>query len=393
MGKPLRIAVPIDLDWPLPHHLDVYRGIQDYAERTGTWELFNDQFPAQWIAPRGRRPGYDGVVGRVTPVVLAACRKANVPVVNCWADSPAAGQMPTVAADFHAAGRLAAEHLLARGFRHLASVGYRDRRSLGTRAYFAGVKAVADEHGVPWSGHLISYAFNSNDKAWRAFVRDADRWFERWSKPMGLTSAQDNHARQFALMAQRRGLAIPEEFAIVGAGNSEATCAGSEPSLSSVDLGYHRVGCRAAELLDGLLSGRPAMADLDKPVLCPPVELVARRSSDSYIVNDHSVGRAMRFMAERCGDLISVADVVAHVGCSRRTLERRFQETLGHTINDSLLALRLEIVKRLLVNTRAPVQAIARQAGFGTPEHMRYVFKQREGLSPGQFRRRHQAKP
>lgn len=391
MPQPLRIAVPIDLDWPIRRHQDMYHGIQSYAEQTDRWEIANDQFPAAWIARRGKRPGYDGVVGRVSPEVLAACVKHGVPVVNVWGNSPAMPQMPTVIADFAAAGRAAAEHLLARGMRRLASVGYRDHGPLGTRAFFQGVKAVADEHRVPWSGHLVSYSFNHNDKAWRRFVADTDRWFDRWEAPIGIAAAQDNHARYLALMGRRRGLRVPDQLAIVGAGNDTLVCEGASPSLTSIDLGYHRVGYNAAQLLDRFIRGDADASDVTEPIRLPPAELIARASTDSYVVDDETVGRAMRYMAEQCGKHIDVPDVVAHVGCSRRTLERRFRETLGHTINDQLIKLRLQIVKRLLVRTRASVKSIAHEAGFGTPEHMRYTFKRHEGVSPGQYRKDHRA--
>lgn len=387
MPQPLRIAVPIDLDWPIRRHQDVYQGIQSYAEQADGWEIFNDQFPAAWIARRGKRPGYDGVVGRVSPEVLTACLKHNVPVVNVWGNSPAMPQMPTLVADFEAAGRLAAEHLLARGMRRLASVGYRDHGPLGTRAFFKGLKAVATEHGVPWSGHLVSYSFNHNEKAWRRYVADADRWFAQWEAPIGVATGTDNHARYLALMGRRRGLGVPEQLAIVGAGNDTLACEGASPSLTSVDLGYHRIGYNAAQMLDRFIRGEADPAHVTEPRLLKPAELVARGSTDSYIIDDETVGRAMRYMAEQCGKHIDVPDVVAHVGCSRRTLERRFRQTLGHTINDQLIKLRLQIVKRLLVRTRASIKSIADEAGFGTPEHMRYTFKKYENVSPGQYRR------
>lgn len=389
MTQPLRIAVPIDLDWPIRRHLDIYQGIRSYAEEAEAWEIINDEFPAAWIARRGKRPGYDGVVGRVSPEVLAACQKHNVPVVNVWANSPAMPQMPTVTGDFVVSGRMAAEHLLARGMRRLASVGYRDRGPLGTRAFFEGVKAVAAEHRVPWSGHLVSYGFNHNAKAYRKYVADTERWFTQWQTPIGIASAQDNHARYITLIAQRRGLSVPDQIAIVGAGNDAPICEVASPSLTSIDCGYHRIGYNAAQLLDQFLKGEANATDITEPRLLAPAELVARASTDSYIVDDETVGRAMRYMAEQCGKHIDVTDVVAHVGCSRRTLERRFRETLGHTINDQLIKLRIQIVKRLLIRTRASIKSIADEAGFGTPEHMRYTFKKHENVSPGHYRRDH----
>jgi len=198
--------------------------------------------------------------------------------------------------------------------------------------------------------------------------------------------AADNTARTLATICHRRGLRIPDEVAIIGGGDEPVQCEGSEPELSSIDMGFYRAGYRAAELLDHLLRGRAAPAE---PILTPPADLVARVSTDVYAVDDKTVGRAMRFIAEHCGQPIRVADVAEHVGCHRRKLEKQFRAAGRDSINNEIVALRIELTKRLLVSTDDSIHAVAAKAGYGTAQHLRHVFRHQLGTSPTAYRALH----
>jgi LacI family transcriptional regulator len=158
------------------------------------------------------------------------------------------------------------------------------------------------------------------------------------------------------------------------------------PSLSSIDFGFDRIGRQAAELLDKLMRGAKPPRE---PIICPPAELVLRESSDIYAVDDPIVAEAMRFIAEHVHEPIQVQDVAERVPASRRSLERRFRLHLDRSIADEITRLRLERAKRLLVETFEPLKSLARSCGFTGPKQMWKVFRRVEGISPGQYRRKH----
>ena len=145
----------------------------------------------------------------------------------------------------------------------------------------------------------------------------------------------------------------------------------------------------AAELLDQLLQGG---APPDAAILSPPADLVPRQSTDVYAVADQTVGRAMRYIAEHCGSPISVSDVVAHVGCSRRVLEKQFRSAGRRTINHEIVVLRIELTKRLLAGTDDPIADVAAKSGFGTAQHMRHIFRHQLNTTPTDYREAHRAK-
>lgn len=103
----------------------VIRGIADYLqERHERWLFF--------VEPRGvdetprLPPGWrgDGIVARVVSRTLARQIQAlRVPCVNVSLSTVANADFPRVTSDEKAVGRLAAEHLLDRGFREFGYLG------------------------------------------------------------------------------------------------------------------------------------------------------------------------------------------------------------------------------------------------------------------------------
>jgi len=125
-NKPKRIAIAIELDEPYPHHYDCCRGIQRYADERGNWLTVIDPHLVGMTGQAGLAE-YDGIVGRIGSRAAEEARARGIPAVNHWFNSPAK-DLPGVFADFHEGGRIAGEHLLARGFRHFGYLGIaRDR--------------------------------------------------------------------------------------------------------------------------------------------------------------------------------------------------------------------------------------------------------------------------
>jgi AraC-like DNA-binding protein len=114
-------------------------------------------------------------------------------------------------------------------------------------------------------------------------------------------------------------------------------------------------------------------------------------AADAPLVEDRRVAEAVHFIWNHSHRPMNVGDVVAHVPVTRRSLERRFQRALGRTILDEITRCRLQRVKRLLEETEVPIKRIASIAGFSSAERLIKIFHRLEGMSPGQYRRRHRA--
>jgi LacI family transcriptional regulator len=103
-------------------------------------------------------------------------------------------------------------------------------------------------------------------------------------------------------------------------------------------------------------------------------------------IEDRDLAAAMRYIREHACEGITVEDVLAHVPLSRSVFERRFDRLFGRTPKAEILRARLDRLKQLLAETEMPLKQIAVKVGFEHAEYMNVFFKERTGLTPGQYR-------
>lgn len=146
----------------------------------------------------------------------------------------------------------------------------------------------------------------------------------------------------------------------------------AHPARNSILLSLHALG---------LLGTAIEAVGVDLPSAMKPS---VRRES----VADEVVSRALEWLWTRGHQAISVEQIAEAVGVTRRTLERRFQQSLGHSIVGEIISCRVNRAKRLLEETELPVKTVSYLAGFPSEQRMRAAFVERERVSPITFRRR-----
>ncbi len=361
------------------------RGIAQYARQHGPW-LFHHEwrntdlfFPAwldQWQG--------DGFIARVENRKIArALARLDVPVVDVLGTLPKP-LFPIVRVDDGAIARLAAQHLLHRGFEHFAYCGLKglswsDQRGRVFR------EAVAEE-GCDCAFHEWE-ALHRHSWSWDQEVESMIPWLKALPKPAGILLSNDLHAHVVLEACHRGGIAVPDQVALVGVDNDEAFCEICEPPLSSIDTNDLHVGYEAAALLDAWMRGKAA-PEPGVVRLVEPKRVVPRLSSDVLAVHDPPVAAAVRYIRENAVRGISVDDVVRHVPLSRSLLQRRYRKTLGRTIHDDILHTRLSHAKMLLADSSMPLVLVAERSGFNHQAYMGAVFKREVGITPLEYRRR-----
>lgn len=90
---------------------------------------------------------------------------------------------------------------------------------------------------------------------------------------------------------------------------------------------------------------------------------------------------------------LSLADLAGHARMSVRTFTRRFRQETGLSPQQWLSQQRVELARRLLESTDAPVERVAADAGFGTTASLRQHLHAALGVAPLAYRRTFRGTP
>jgi LacI family transcriptional regulator len=322
------------------------------------------------------------IVTEWLPGVTEALAELGCPVVIVPSDEPVAGVF-RVDVDDVAIGRLAAEHLVARGYKNFAFVGRGDAHYAKQR--LEGFRAVVGEVSVFWEEFRDRRQY---DEYWRDPDEDMVGWLSGLAMPVGIFTAHDPTGRHVLEAAAQAGLEVPFGVGVISANDDETVCEMARPALSSIRLPWRRLAAEAVQMIEAIWAGKPPVS----PVLVPPLEIVARGSSSYEAVGDPVVRRAMQSLVEQISTITSVEEWAARIGVSRRVLERRFQNSLGRSPHAMIQHERVERAKSLLTTTDLAVGLIAERCGFQSNERLTVNFRESVGVPPATYRRDSRAK-
>jgi len=383
MAATHRIALMFDLDGAGKQVREIALGVQRFAKQRGGWEVAFDP-----IATRHLDGRYAGIIGPPKVAVRDATRAAGVPYVvsTCIAHNLA---LPRVCESPWQSGVTAARHLLARGYRRLGFLGLTG--SSASAAMESSFCAAAHRRGVGVNTVLIAPCYHQRGKpgVLDKFLTCFEKWLDELEKPVGIFALRDVLGRYLIQAALRKGLRVPEDVGVLGAGNDEAVCEAPPVGMSSLDLNWERVGFKAAERLAGMLDG--SMPPSGKTYIMP--RLVARRSTELDFRGDEGLSRALEFIAGFCHRPLRVAEVGKAAGLSARQLLRAAKRVRRRTIAQEVRLARLARAKELLHLTRLEPGTIAKGCGFGSARRMARVFRQYEHASPSAWRERAAVRP
>ncbi len=357
-------------------------GVRRYVAEHGPWSTFIelralDSSPPPWL----RNWDGDGIISRTynreTADIIAA---TGLPAVETRS-SHLCRDLPSVGMDNRLIGRTVAEHFLNRGYRTFAAYSLHTERFFEERVqnFVSTVKAAGCDCA------LLPERESDSVKDWEKSQARLMTWLAKLPRPVGVFAANDQMGVRLLDACQRAGLSVPEEVAVVGTENEETLCEFASPPLSSLRFDGATVGYLAAQMLDQLMRGeRPPQKD----IVVPPKGIVVRASSDELVINDQLVARAARLIREGASSGITVDEICRKLNASRSTLERRMQAALNRTPKEEIQRIRFRSVEHLLRDTDLTIDAIAAQTGFTHSHYLQAAFKDRHGVTPGEFRKR-----
>jgi LacI family transcriptional regulator len=376
-----RPNVALIIETSSAHGRQILNGVAQYQRAHGGWSVLLNEGAVRGIQPQFvLDTGCDGMLCRSTsPEWLSHLRGHDLAIVDLNDRFGYVG-LPRVSSDMLAIGRMAADHLLERGFRHIAFCGHSDEA--WSQARLQGVRSALHERGE-LCGIFESRFEMQRQAVWQQERDEICAWLQTLPRPVGIVACNDARGHTVLDACRLMNLAVPEEVAVVGVDNAETFCELCDPPLSSVVPNGQRIGYEAAAMLDGIMAGQPPEKD---ELLISPLEVITRQSSDVFAINDLDIANALRFIREQACNGISIADVLHHATLSRSSLERGFRSFLGHSPQEEIRQVRLKRVKHLLAETNWSIPRIAHATGFDYPNYLMVQFKRSTGQTPSQWR-------
>ncbi|MEO5715151.1 MAG: substrate-binding domain-containing protein [Luteolibacter sp.] len=281
--------------------------------------------------------------------------------------------------DNKAAGRLAAEHLLAMGHKHF--VWWTSQSGPVSEERLAGFREVLAQAGLDCTP--LHYQSGGPRGEWlrrRTWLR---KQLSKLPRPAALFAMDDQLAAEAVEMCQACGLDVPGDVAVVGVGNLELASETSPVPITSVDLDEEQIALTGARMLDRLMDGGKAPATA---VVIPPKGLVVRQSSEGLAVTHPVMLRTIEHLRGNLADPFDIHRVAATAGVSARTLYHLFRSELRCTPVDFLQRERLARAKAMLGDGESRIHELVHACGFGTARTMNRLFLSHEGCSPKEWR-------
>jgi LacI family transcriptional regulator len=289
---------------------------------------------------------------------------------------------PALELDEAAIGRMAAEHLLHRGYRTLVAVS--SSALDWPRLRVQGFKDECRKQNIePLVHHLaedvLSAVWQPNCLGHNQVLHDL---INRLPKPCGLFAMNDVAACFVIETARVCKIRIPSQLGVIGVDNDLIPNAAAGLSISSVEPPLRTLGWKAAETLDAHRSGRK----VPLRTIMQPIRIVVRASTDVFMVENSFVRRIQAYIEEHRGGPLLVADVAKATGTTTVTLGKRFQEYLNITPSEYILRRRIEYAKELLRKGDLNVEEVSSVCGFHSCSYFCHVFKRMTMATPGSFR-------
>ena len=364
------------------------RGIANYVHHHRPWSFVWEPGGLDKAWPRIDMLELDGIILRDVDKVNEVIA-SHTPAVVIGHGRKEVSSLLNVVTDSERIGLMAAEHLLACGFRRFAFCGagqFKQEIAPWAESRQHSFSERVQKAGWPCANFPIS---TSGRESWERERRRMIRWLQSLPKPVGLMAANDDRAQQVVEACKAADIHVPSEVGVIGVDNDEVVCGLSDPPLSSVAVNFDRAGYEAAAALECLMEKRGAVPER---ILVHPTHIVVRRSTDVVAVEDQSVARALRYIrGANVGQDVTVAMVARQAGVSRRVLEKRFRRVIGCSVLDEIRRMNTDRMARMLVETQLSVKEIAETLGFDDLQHFARYFRSVKKLSPLAYRKAYAA--
>ncbi len=388
-NRPRRVAMA--MTWTKPGHRE---GFIRFAHKASWCVRFFE--PLDGPALRAWQP--DGIVCQLhqaNAALVDAVHWCAVPTVDLYKFIPSLACV-RVRCDHIALGRIAAEHLIERGFRRLVHLGRRawpkdNNYLMGFNAAARAAGAKVEEIMVDDPARVRKYGawdgkFGLATNQYPRFLADtAKRIVLKGAPPTGVFVHSSLLAPRIARAVLDLGGQIPEQVSILALRELPYADDYEDIRLSYVREDYETQGYRAAETLDRLLNGERV------PPLqwIPPLPAVTMTSTDTLAMTHQPTAAAMKYFREHAFERnFALKQAAQSLGVGIRTMERWFRQHAGMSPADYLETRRTDRATELLATSSMSLTQVAHASGFSDRRHLKRVLLRRKQCTPQAIRTR-----
>lgn len=373
-----KIILLIETSWAYGRGL--LSGIARYSKMNGLWAVHRENRMLEDALPELLKMDADGMILRGSPdPKVHKLLDTGIPSIILHYDKEYP-QIPTVKTNNASVSELAFSHLLDRGIKKFAFCGLDEQWSHERQKAFSNIVLNSD-----YEYHAFKLAESPQDRIWGKELPLMIEWLKGLPKPIGIMACNDDRAMQIMEACQLAEIDIPEKVALIGCDDDEFVCNLSNPTLTSISLNTEKAGFEAASLLNSMITGRNTDTN---NIVVQATRVNMRQSTDLFAIDDSDVLAAVKYIRSHSQEPIQVSDVVDAAMVSRRNLQQKFKNLLGHSIYDEIRKARTQQIVEMLVNTALPISKIARELGFPGIEHVSRFFKHEKGISPQEYRKK-----
>ncbi len=378
-GAPAIRNVVVVLRLSFASHRDILHGLSQAVRSNGAWRFTVIDYlaDADGVQLRAALGG-----GMVDGVVAASIGHGSVATGLAGWNGPLVA-LGTGASAFPPPGRTAPFSVVEPDDEKIGSVGADYLCSLGRFASFGFALHDSTQHIRRFDGFAARLAARGR-KAERLTlpgdeaVADLGPWLLGLPKPAAVMAHSDNIAVKILAAANRAGISVPGDVAVLGVDNDEFLCETSSPPLTSLAPDHVRMGEIAAEELRRRMEKPDAPADTRR---VSTVAVFERSSTKPLAPAVALVERGLDYIRNNVARGVGVSDVVANLGVSASLANLRFRQVAGKSVREALAEARFAMVKKKLRETDLPVERVVRACGFRSAKHAMRLFKKSFGTT------------
>jgi len=354
-------------------------GVVKYARLHGNWVFYRQPGGLESAIPKIESVKANGIIARDVKGIEKIIKTGLPTVIDVHIRNRSG--VANIVTRSQKIGFMAADHFLSCGLKNFAFCGFDDCQWSVAR-------------GRGFDRRLRKEGFNAchyrqprspKQRLWYKEQGFIIKWLQSLSKPVGIMACNDDRGQHIIDTCKIAGIGIPQEVVVIGVDNDWLQCNLMDPPLSSIAMNFEGAGYEAAAVLDKMMEGRKAR----KTIYVEPLYIATRQSTDITAVDDKEVAQAARFIHQNARENIQVDDVVDFVCLSRRSLERRFKNSLNSSIYREIKKTRMELIEKMLLETNFSILQIAKNLNYSGVDSMVRSFRNQTGTTPLAYRKKH----